>query len=122
MVKNNEDMSKIGNDLQLMFYLVAGFTTVLAILICLCKNLSNFYLIINDYGVNIIILFYHYFFLSILLVFQKAPPTPPSASAALCEQPKTIQSFPFLHSIKNLSFNLNYILLLISYGINGKLN
>jgi MFS transporter, FLVCR family, feline leukemia virus subgroup C receptor-related protein len=53
-------------------------------------------------------------------VFQRAPPTPPSASAALAEQPKPNQSSPFLHSIKNLCFNINYVLLLITYGMNGK--
>ncbi|XP_070507323.1 choline/ethanolamine transporter flvcr2a isoform X2 [Chironomus tepperi] len=86
MVKNSDDMNQIRNDLQLMFYSVAAFTTILAVLIC--------------------------------IFFQKAPPSPPSASAALSEQPKTNQSSPFLHSIKNLSSNLNYIMLLISYGIN----
>ncbi|KAL7045994.1 hypothetical protein ACKWTF_002426 [Chironomus riparius] len=86
IVKNSDDMNQIGNDLQFMFYLVAAFTTVLAVLIC--------------------------------IFFQKAPPTPPSASALLSERPKNNHSSPFFHSIKNLSFNLNYILLLISYGIN----
>lgn len=57
----------------------------------------------------------------IFTVFQRAPPTPPSASAMLAEQPKPNQSSPFLHSIKNLIFNRNYTLLLISYGVNGNI-
>ena len=49
MVKNNDDISQIGNDLQLMFYSVAGFTTILAVLICLCKKINLFYFIFCIY-------------------------------------------------------------------------
>lgn len=49
-------------------------------------------------------------------VFQAQPPTPPSAAQEATQSP--IESSPFLHSIKRLFFNVNYILLLISYGMN----
>lgn len=37
LVQNHADIQLIGKDLQLMFYLVAGFTSVLVILVLLCK-------------------------------------------------------------------------------------
>lgn len=49
-------------------------------------------------------------------VFQAQPPTPPSAAQEATQSP--IESSPFLHSIKRLFLNVNYILLLISYGMN----
>lgn len=51
------------------------------------------------------------------LVFQKEPPTPPSPAAQGALQSAGEQS-PFLHSVKRLMFNRNYVLLLLSYGIN----
>ncbi|XP_028034143.1 feline leukemia virus subgroup C receptor-related protein 2 isoform X1 [Bombyx mandarina] len=82
LVKSTGTMEEIGHDFQLMFYLVAGFTSVL--------------------------------FVFILLFFKAAPPTPPSAAADLGS---TIDS-NFLQSIKTLLMNRNYVLLLISYGLN----
>lgn len=38
LVKNHDgDKNLVGEDLQFMFYLVAGFTTVLLVLILICK-------------------------------------------------------------------------------------
>lgn len=37
LVKNHDDLTLVGHDLQFMFYLVAGFTTVLLILMLICK-------------------------------------------------------------------------------------
>lgn len=48
-------------------------------------------------------------------VFQAQPPTPPSAAQSAT---KTNEQSPFLHSVKRLVCNRNYILLLISYGMN----
>ncbi|CRK92699.1 CLUMA_CG006341, isoform A [Clunio marinus] len=86
LVKNHDDLNLIGRDLLFMFYCVAGFTTILALMI--------------------------------VCFFKRAPPTPPSASAAIAEQPKPNQSSPFLHSVKNLILNINYTMLLVSYGMN----
>ncbi|XP_058126581.1 heme transporter FLVCR2 [Anopheles ziemanni] len=86
LVENHDDISLIGNDLRLMFYIVAGFTTVLVVLV--------------------------------LFFFKAAPPTPPSAAQEATKTPNPLQSSPFLHSIKRLMLNRNYVLLLISYGMN----
>ncbi|KAJ2940731.1 hypothetical protein O0L34_g14842 [Tuta absoluta] len=82
LVRATGTMEDIGKDFQLMFYLVAGFTSVLFVLI--------------------------------LLFFKSNPKTPPSAAAELGD---SLDS-NFLQSIKNLLKNRNYVLLLISYGIN----
>lgn len=37
LVKNHDDIALIGRDLQFMFYLIAGYTSVLVILVVLCK-------------------------------------------------------------------------------------
>uniref|UniRef100_U5ERN6 Choline/ethanolamine transporter FLVCR1 n=1 Tax=Corethrella appendiculata TaxID=1370023 RepID=U5ERN6_9DIPT len=86
LVQNHDDIEMIGHDLRFMFYLVAGFTSVLVILV--------------------------------LIFFKAAPPTPPSAAADAAKIPNPLESSPFLHSIKRLLLNKNYILLLISYGMN----
>uniref|UniRef100_A0A182MFC6 Uncharacterized protein n=1 Tax=Anopheles culicifacies TaxID=139723 RepID=A0A182MFC6_9DIPT len=86
LVENHDDISLIGDDLRLMFYIVAGVTTVLVVLV--------------------------------LFFFKAAPPTPPSAAQEATKTPNPLQSSPFLHSIKNLMLNRNYVLLLISYGMN----
>ncbi|XP_058054546.1 heme transporter FLVCR2 [Anopheles bellator] len=86
LVENHDDISLIGDDLRLMFYIVAGFTTFLVILV--------------------------------LFFFKAAPPTPPSAAQEATKTPNPLQSSPFLHSIKRLMLNRNYVLLLISYGMN----
>lgn len=36
LVKNHDDLEMVGADLKFMFYLVAGFTSVLLVLIILC--------------------------------------------------------------------------------------
>ncbi|XP_060805647.1 heme transporter FLVCR2 isoform X1 [Amyelois transitella] len=82
LVRAQGTIEEIGADFQLMFYLVAGFTSVLFVLI--------------------------------LLFFKKAPPSPPSAAADLGS---SLDS-NFLQSIKQLLTNRNYVLLLISYGLN----
>ncbi|XP_055603517.1 feline leukemia virus subgroup C receptor-related protein 2 [Uranotaenia lowii] len=86
LVQNHDDLDLIGSDLKLMFYLVAGFTSLLVVLV--------------------------------LVFFKAAPPTPPSAAQEATKNPNPLQSSPFLHSIKRLMLNRNYILLLISYGMN----
>ncbi|XP_037046859.1 feline leukemia virus subgroup C receptor-related protein 2 [Bradysia coprophila] len=83
IVQNHDDLDLVGQDLQLMFYLIAGFTSVLVVLVA--------------------------------LFFQAQPPTPPSAAQSAT---KTNEQSPFLHSVKRLVCNRNYILLLISYGMN----
>ncbi|XP_032527225.2 heme transporter FLVCR2 isoform X2 [Danaus plexippus] len=82
LVRSTGTPEEIGADLQIMFYLVAGATSVL--------------------------------FVFIVLFFKSAPPTPPSAAADLGS---SLDS-NFLQSIKKLLTNRNYILLLISYGLN----
>ncbi|XP_050074566.1 feline leukemia virus subgroup C receptor-related protein 2 [Anopheles maculipalpis] len=86
LVENHDDINLIGDDLRLMFYIVAGVTTVLVVLV--------------------------------LFFFKAAPPTPPSAAQEATKTPNPLQSSPFLHSIKRLMLNRNYVLLLISYGMN----
>lgn len=49
-------------------------------------------------------------------VFQAQPSTPPSAAQEATQSP--IESSPFLHSVKRLFLNVNYMLLLTSYGMN----
>ncbi|XP_039755588.1 uncharacterized MFS-type transporter C09D4.1 isoform X1 [Pararge aegeria] len=82
LVRAQGTMEEIGADLQVMFYLVAGLTSVL--------------------------------FVFIVLFFKAAPPSPPSAAA---DMGAALDS-NFLQSIKKLLTNRNYILLLISYGLN----
>ncbi|XP_026319564.1 uncharacterized MFS-type transporter C09D4.1 [Hyposmocoma kahamanoa] len=82
LVGANGTIQEIATDLQRMFYIVAGLTSVIFVLI--------------------------------VLFFKAAPPTPPSAAADLGN---SLDS-NFLQSIKKLLTNRNYILLLISYGLN----
>ncbi|KAJ0182814.1 hypothetical protein K1T71_002183 [Dendrolimus kikuchii] len=82
LVKASGTVEEIAADFKMMFYIVAGFTSVL--------------------------------FVFILLFFKNAPPTPPSAAADLGS---SLDS-NFLQSIKKLLTNRNYVLLLISYGLN----
>lgn len=79
-MRNHDDLDLIGQDLKLMFYMIAGFTSVLVVLV--------------------------------VLFIKKEPPTPPSAAQ------EAATHSPFFHSVKRLFTNRNYILLLISYGIN----
>lgn len=50
------------------------------------------------------------------LVFKAAPETPPSAAQEATQSP--LEQTPFTHSVKRLLLNRNYVLLLISYGMN----
>lgn len=43
LVKNHDDLDLIGRDLQFMFYCVAGFTTVLVVLVLFCE-LNHFFI------------------------------------------------------------------------------
>lgn len=45
LVGNHEDISLIGSNLKLMFYLVAGLTSVLVVLMVLCKFVLIFLLV-----------------------------------------------------------------------------
>jgi hypothetical protein len=38
LVKNHDDLDLIGRDLQFMFYSVAGFTTILVVLVVFCEH------------------------------------------------------------------------------------
>ncbi|XP_013176880.1 PREDICTED: feline leukemia virus subgroup C receptor-related protein 2 isoform X2 [Papilio xuthus] len=82
LVRATGTPDEMAADFRLMFYLVAGFTSVL--------------------------------FVFILLFFKAAPPTPPSAAADLGS---SLDS-NFLQSIRKLFMNRNYVLLLLSYGLN----
>ncbi|XP_037827907.1 feline leukemia virus subgroup C receptor-related protein 2 [Lucilia sericata] len=88
LVANSDDPELVGHDLQWMFNYVAGITTVLVILM--------------------------------VLFFQDKPPTPPSAAqkVALPGSIEAQNEVSFMQSLKNLMMNRNYILLLISYGMN----
>lgn len=61
------------------------------------------------------IFIFYFIFLENNTVFQAQPPNPPSAAQSAT---KTNEQSPFLHSVKRLICNRNYILLLISYGMN----
>ncbi|XP_014358051.2 feline leukemia virus subgroup C receptor-related protein 2 isoform X1 [Papilio machaon] len=82
LVRATGTPEEMAADFRLMFYLVAGFTSVL--------------------------------FVFILLFFKAAPPSPPSAAADLGS---SLDS-NFLQSIRKLFMNRNYVLLLLSYGLN----
>lgn len=56
------------------------------------------------------------FIYQIQTVFHAQPPTPPSAAQQATQG--SLEAAPFSHSIKRLFLNWNYILLLISYGMN----
>uniref|UniRef100_A0A6B2EFF3 Choline/ethanolamine transporter FLVCR1 n=1 Tax=Phlebotomus kandelakii TaxID=1109342 RepID=A0A6B2EFF3_9DIPT len=86
LVRNHDDLDLVGRDLKFMFYLVAGYTSLLVVLV--------------------------------LIFIRAKPPTPPSAAQEATMTGNPMQSSPFLHSIKRLMTNKNYILLLVSYGVN----
>lgn len=67
-------------------------------------------------SVSLSLCFVYLFICAEPTVFQAQPPTPPSAAQEATQSP--IESSPFLHSVKRLFLNVNYILLLISYGMN----
>ncbi|XP_038208144.1 feline leukemia virus subgroup C receptor-related protein 2 isoform X2 [Zerene cesonia] len=82
IVRAQGTTEEISEDFKFMFYLVAGITSVLFVLI--------------------------------VLFFKAAPASPPSAAADL----GAALDSNFLQSLKKLMTNRNYILLLISYGLN----
>lgn len=82
LVDASGTVEQVAADFKQMFYLVAGFTSVL--------------------------------FTAILLFFKAAPDSPPSLAV---DSSSSLES-NFLQSIKKLLTNRNYILLLISYGLN----
>lgn len=49
-------------------------------------------------------------------MFSSAPKTPPSAAQEATQSP--LEETPFIHSVKKLLLNRNYMLLLTSYGMN----
>jgi len=56
-------------------------------------------------------------------VFQKEPPLPPSPAQATvrCQNPtsdKSVDSHTYLQIFKSLFTNRNFVLLLVSYGVN----
>ncbi|XP_057374750.1 heme transporter FLVCR2-like [Daphnia carinata] len=56
------------------------------------------------------------FFLLVLAAFQAKPPLPPNAARAA---PQSAEPVTYYQSIKTIVTNRNYILLLITYGINA---
>lgn len=46
LVGNHEDLDRVGSDLKFMFYLVAGFTSVLFLLVLICEY--NYVFVITD--------------------------------------------------------------------------
>lgn len=109
LVPNSPDLETVGRDLQMMFYLVAGLTSILLVLMIFCK-LNLRLLSINK--IKFIIIF--------TSVFQDRPPTPPSAAQEEAQRLENSEGeqVSFFQSLKNLMTNRNFIFLLLSYGIN----
>ncbi|XP_019354779.2 heme transporter FLVCR2 isoform X1 [Alligator mississippiensis] len=57
-------------------------------------------------------------FILVIIVFQEKPPHPPSRARALI-QSKPPEDYSYLHSILRLLHNTNFLLLMISYGLNA---
>lgn len=116
LVANSDDLDAIGYDLQWMFNYVAGLTSILLVLIILCKFCNT---LSTTFIWNKVIIFSNSlsFF---CLVFQDKPPTPPSAAqkAIIPGSVEAENQITFMQSLKNLLTNPNYVLLLISYGMN----
>ncbi|KAE8749600.1 hypothetical protein FOCC_FOCC003588 [Frankliniella occidentalis] len=83
LVTQSEDVELLGEQLRILFYIVAGVTSVLLVLI--------------------------------LFFFQAGPPLPPSPAQATI---KASENEGFFISVKRLSTNWPYMLLLLSYGVN----
>ncbi|XP_017866728.1 PREDICTED: feline leukemia virus subgroup C receptor-related protein 2 [Drosophila arizonae] len=88
LVPNSEDINQVGSDLQLMFYLVAGLTSVLLIL------------------------------MAIFFQDKPPTPPSAAQEAANRLEGMAEQQISFGQSLKNLLTNRNFIFLLLSYGIN----
>lgn len=43
LVRNHDDLDLVGKDLQLMFYIIAGFTSILVVLVLFCKFKIDFF-------------------------------------------------------------------------------
>lgn len=84
LLVRNADKDIIGKDLTNLFFGVAGFTTLL--------------------------------FLMIIFAFKDKPPKPPSRAQAMILTSE--ERINYWKSIMNLMKNINYTLLLITYGIN----
>ncbi|XP_023706168.1 feline leukemia virus subgroup C receptor-related protein 1 isoform X2 [Cryptotermes secundus] len=92
VVKNHEELIDVGRDLRALCYGLAICPTMVLVLL--------------------------------LLFFQKEPPLPPSPAQATlrCHAPITDKSADrqtYLQSLKSLLTNRNFVLLLLSYGINA---
>lgn len=48
LVPNSEDINQVGSDLQMMFYLVAGLTSILLVLMAICKRWQQQLFAINQ--------------------------------------------------------------------------
>ncbi|XP_030368859.1 feline leukemia virus subgroup C receptor-related protein 2 isoform X2 [Scaptodrosophila lebanonensis] len=88
LVPNSEDLETVGNDLRLMFYMVAGLTSVLLVLMALFFQDK-----------------------------PPTPPSAAQEAAQRIEGGHAEQ-VSFFQSLKNLMTNSNFIFLLLSYGIN----
>ncbi|XP_037954951.1 feline leukemia virus subgroup C receptor-related protein 2 isoform X1 [Teleopsis dalmanni] len=79
---------------------------------------------IDDIGADLKFMFYLYagivtvLLVVIILFFQDKPPTPPSAAQDVAQPGAAESNVSFMHSLKDLMLNRNYILLLWSYGTN----
>lgn len=124
LVKNHDDLELVGDDLKFMFTGIAIFTTVLLALMILCKYPCLATTSCDDMvhhsrckkgqatstTERALVTFS-------LLVFKAAPPTSPSAAQSGKDNDE-FASGTFMSSLKRLLFNRNYILLLLSYGMN----
>ncbi|XP_068144828.1 heme transporter FLVCR2 [Drosophila tropicalis] len=88
LVPNSEDPETVGKDLKMMFYMVAGLTSVLLVLMVL-------------------------FFQD-----KPPTPPSAAQETALQLGSDPVEQTNFIQSLKNLMTNRNFVFLLISYGIN----
>lgn len=108
LVPNSPDLETVGRDLQMMFYLVAGLTSILLVLMIFCK------LNLRVSTINKITFF--------ILIFSLPRQTAhasfgrPGGGPAL--ENSEGEQVSFFQSLKNLMTNRNFIFLLLSYGIN----
>ncbi|KAL7735411.1 hypothetical protein ACLKA6_019530 [Drosophila palustris] len=88
LVPNSESLETVGKDLQMMFYLVAGLTSILLVLMVLFFQDK-----------------------------PPTPPSAAQETSQRLEG-NAEQQVSFMQSLKNLMTNRNFIFLLLSYGIN----
>ncbi|ALC42030.1 CG1358 [Drosophila busckii] len=89
LVPNSESLDTVGKDLQMMFYLVAGLTSVLLVLMAIFFQDK-----------------------------PPTPPSAAQEAAQRLEGLAAEDQVSFMQSLKNLMTNRNFIFLLLSYGIN----